>query len=572
MTLQRWTSAAAGCAVAAAFLLVPASPSAARPQGDSAAAEALTRAAGRAGLSVGELRERIDEDPTLEVTDEGRLRFAERALSAAEAAAPAPQPQAVAGPGETFALHSNPGAARTILLDFDGQRVADTAWNASGLPATTHPAWDPAGDGAAFSPAERTLVQDVWRRVAEDFAPFDVDVTTEDPGSAGLDRSSSSDQVYGVRMLITPSAAAQEQLCSVCGGLAYLDIFDLTNNGYRIGWVFTGPLQDNAKYIADAAAHEAGHTLGLSHDGKDDDAYDDGHGAWAPIMGAGYLRPVTHFSNGDYPGATNAEDDVALLTDQLGLRADEAGAGVADAAPLGGGTGTVTTRQDRDTFALGECTGPVAVTATPAETGANLDLRLSLLDETGAVLDSDDPAVTRVDSAVASGLGARVGVAADAEASASYYVRVDGVGYATPATGYSDYGSIGDYRIAVTGSCTGGAGAPGVSAETLDAAQVAAARVRLRAPRRARAWTRPTVRVAVRRTGDDGLQAASGRVRIRFGGQSLGTVRLDDGVATIRLPRLAPRRSRPVLRVAYRGNASTEAAHATKRLRVVRRR
>ena len=42
---------------------------------------------------------------------------------------------------------------------------------------------------AAFSDAELDVVQEVWARVAEDYAPYNIDVTTEDPGTAGLVRA-----------------------------------------------------------------------------------------------------------------------------------------------------------------------------------------------------------------------------------------------------------------------------------------------------------------------------------------------------------------------------------------------
>src|SRR5207253_2238246 len=76
----------------------------------------------------------------------------------------------------------------TIYLDFDGVDVtAESTWstNASLAPGT-YEGWDPMGDGPGLTDAERTAIQDIWARVAEDFAPFDVDVTTADPGDGAL--------------------------------------------------------------------------------------------------------------------------------------------------------------------------------------------------------------------------------------------------------------------------------------------------------------------------------------------------------------------------------------------------
>ncbi len=40
-------------------------------------------------------------------------------------------------------------------------------------------------------------IQYIWQRVAEDFAPFDVDVTTQVPPPEALTRTSSTDTVFG---------------------------------------------------------------------------------------------------------------------------------------------------------------------------------------------------------------------------------------------------------------------------------------------------------------------------------------------------------------------------------------
>ncbi|KAF6263053.1 hypothetical protein COO60DRAFT_1635476 [Scenedesmus sp. NREL 46B-D3] len=44
----------------------------------------------------------------------------------------------------------------------------------------------PDGDRSTFNAEELADIVAVWRAVAEDFAPFDVDVTTVDPGDAAL--------------------------------------------------------------------------------------------------------------------------------------------------------------------------------------------------------------------------------------------------------------------------------------------------------------------------------------------------------------------------------------------------
>jgi hypothetical protein len=61
------------------------------------------------------------------------------------------------------------------------------------------------------------------------------------------------------------------------------------------------------------ASHEAGHNVGLGHDGTASVGYCQGHGAWAPIMGVGYYRGISQWSKGEYAGANNTEDDHAVI-------------------------------------------------------------------------------------------------------------------------------------------------------------------------------------------------------------------------------------------------------------------
>ena len=84
------------------------------------------------------------------------------------------------------AFSSLPGANHTIYLDFDGHVTTGTAWNSSnGVTSIDSPAYSPAyssdADKANFSDAELTTIQQTWKRVAEDYAPFQVNVTTVAP-------------------------------------------------------------------------------------------------------------------------------------------------------------------------------------------------------------------------------------------------------------------------------------------------------------------------------------------------------------------------------------------------------
>ena len=61
------------------------------------------------------------------------------------------------------------------MLDFDGHSVNSTsAWGAFDAQP-----YDPDGNGVEFTAGEQAAIALVWAQVAEDYAPFDIDVTTE---------------------------------------------------------------------------------------------------------------------------------------------------------------------------------------------------------------------------------------------------------------------------------------------------------------------------------------------------------------------------------------------------------
>ena len=105
---------------------------------------------------------------------------------------------------DTFKLHSRPTASKTIYMDFDGFTAVGTSWNRSyNIQQIVSPAFDPAGNGAAFTDSELQTIQAAWQRVAADYAPFDVNVTTEDPGEEALVNTGGNDSRWGIRVVTT---------------------------------------------------------------------------------------------------------------------------------------------------------------------------------------------------------------------------------------------------------------------------------------------------------------------------------------------------------------------------------
>lgn len=351
---------------------------------------------------------------------------------------------------QTFNLHSKQGSKRTIYLNFKGATLSGTAWNTSTQPTITALPFDLDGVPYSFSTTELQRIQYIWQRVAEDFAAFDVNVTTEAPSPDRLSRSTTSDDTYGTTVLITKRTFYS---CS-CGGVAYLGVFDDTRDTYKPALVFYDALSGSEKYVAEAISHEAGHNVGLHHDGTSTTAYYTGHGsgttAWAPIMGVGYSKPLVQWSKGEYPNANNREDDyVVMASNGLVARADDHGNTIGAATRLTGvtasgvttfeGSGFIERASDVDAFSFVSGAGAISMTIRPAQRSPNLDLIAQLVDSTGATLVSANP----VDA-----FGATL--THNATNGGTFFVTVKGTGKGDLTTGYSNYGSLGEYSIAAT--------------------------------------------------------------------------------------------------------------------------
>ncbi|MFM8251777.1 MAG: zinc-dependent metalloprotease family protein, partial [Planctomycetota bacterium] len=349
------------------------------------------------------------------------------------------------------AFSSLPGANHTIYLDFDGHVTTGTSWNSSyGVTSINSPAYSTDTDTANFSSSELATIERVYRRVAEDFAPFQVNVTTVEPVVDDLLKSGSTDTRWGVRAVITKDVAFN---CG-CGGIAYIDSFNWSSD--TPVFVFnTGEVG-----VAEAASHEVGHSLGLSHDGTATAGYYQGHGtgatSWAPIMGVGYYVNVSQWDKGEYFGSNNngaganynkGPDDLAIITSYNGFsyKADAVGNSLATAAPLSvsgttvSASGVIEQRGDVDFYSFTTGAGAVTINLNPATLGANLDIKADLYDSTGTLVATSNP----VDA-----LNASFNLTL---AEGTYYLSVDGVGVGDPAlnppTGYTDYASIGQYSI-----------------------------------------------------------------------------------------------------------------------------
>ena len=359
-----------------------------------------------------------------------------------------------------FALHSKPGASKVYILDFDGHMISGTAWNNGAEASYSATPFDTDGNFNNVSEAERSAIHEIWHRIAEDFAPFDIDITTEEP--ATLTNTTG-------RLLITRNSDLNGKTMpySGSGGVAYVGVWGRADfpTYYSPALVYYNNLASQASYISEAASHEAGHNLNLSHDGQGTTTYYSGHGAgyvsWAPVMGVGYYNNVTQWSKGEYSGATQTQDDMAIIASRLAYRSDDHSANNSTATELviaadgsisvsnpqtdpsntiSSNKGIIETRSDVDTFTFLAGAGNIDISAFPAwdafyrssRRGANLDIELTLSDDSGVIATSNPSDNT--DARIVQSLPA-----------GRYYLKVSGVGSNTSP--YSDYGSLGQYFL-----------------------------------------------------------------------------------------------------------------------------
>jgi len=381
--------------------------------------------------------------------------------SAGDASADASEPPPVANapvPVSTPpAYNSKPGAARHIYLDFNGALVSGKAWSVKSGTTTWNSwncaAWSSDTDVTTFSDDEKADMRRVWERISEDYAPFDVNVTT-DVAYDSVNYIGNKNNVGW--LLFTSTTDKNGARCPHygVGGVAYLGVFGDGDffSAYQPAWVTPASASD----MAEAGSHEMGHNMGLSHDGKVNPSspYYSGHAgtssapSWGPIMGTGNLRNVSQWSKGEYSNSSEPQDDLAIISIKAPYRADDHGdtqaaSTVWISSPINQ-AGRVETTGNADYFRFSTAAGSVSFSANPyrcdtSTWGGNLDILLELYDSNQTLVASDNPATlatASISTTVAAG---------------TYYLVLKpaaaGNPLASTPSGYTTYGSLGQYTI-----------------------------------------------------------------------------------------------------------------------------
>ena len=341
-------------------------------------------------------------------------------------------------------LSSNSGAKVKLYLDFNGNFEA--SWGS--YKNVTTKVFDQDGDATTFSTSEISTIREIWARVAEDYAPFNIDVTTVDPGNFA----------NGAAVRLAIGGNYSDWFGQAAGGVAYVGGFN--KSASNTGYVFEDALGNGtARYVAEATSHEAGHLFGLLHqstwvNGQLQNEYNSGNSGWAPIMGVGYYSTRTTWFNGTSDvGANVYQDDVVLLTAAVGLRADDYSNSFSTPStlPVNGTSvnfaGLIGSRTDVDAFQFSTGGGTVNFQMNVAQFGNNLDGAIEIRNSAGNVISVSDPS---------NSFGASLSTNL---AAGSYFLVVRGSG----TFGNSSYGNLGQYTVTGTVPASSNVASPEVT-------------------------------------------------------------------------------------------------------------
>jgi hypothetical protein len=282
---------------------------------------------------------------------------------------------------------------KTLFLDFNGDFTASFGPYSN----ITTPAYDIDGDTSSFSTQEYANIEKIWSGVAEKYSPFNLNVTTVDPGNRNTGEVMAID-IGGDGAWYAPA-----------GGVSSINGF---TQGFTTGFAFPHWLGNgNPKYVIEAAAHESGHGFGLRHQSEysgstkvqeysDNDPATTGNTftaqPTAPIMGVSYYATRgTWWKGTSSISFFNIQDDLQVIsrtgafTNNFGYRPDDYTTATLVAVDTGFGIhahGVIENVTDVDAIVFHATGGVVELDADVHDLTPMLDLSMKVIDSNGNVI------------------------------------------------------------------------------------------------------------------------------------------------------------------------------------------
>ena len=281
-------------------------------------------------------------------------------------------------------FQSNPGAPKHLQLVFEG-----------GISDGKYTPFFSLDNEFGFNETEQALIEDIWAYVSEDYAPFEINVTTIDPRDGG--------EVFRVFIGGDGTEREDDPTSGVAPGHVSFTDGDPNNNdvyAFSDGIQAAFGVDDNlAARIGTTASHESGHGFDLNHkntvdsSGSQLEEYSSGNTPtdpgldWTPIMGGNLNTDRTIWAQASAPiiGTANSvrgDNDFSTLMLELGLRPEDhvlTHLGTASPGRMLTDIGLIRTINDRDVFSFTvTAAADYTIDLRVADVGANLDSILTL--------------------------------------------------------------------------------------------------------------------------------------------------------------------------------------------------
>ena len=340
---------------------------------------------------------------------------------------------------DPFALHSKPGSTNLLFLDFDGHDIMNTRWNGMKTAEFRATAFSLDDDFSSFSHRERAAISQIWYRVAAAYSAFNIDITTQDPGSFG--------PTVG-RVLITSHQDLDGRVMpfSDAAGAAYVGVWGAAS--YPVSspaLVYYNRLAARTIDIAEAVMHGLGHNLGLGNQGRiGEEPLRKPFGSWRELK---VIADQLGLRQDDHASETAAATALQVAVDGTLVAVNPATDSMTSATA---NRGVIEVVGDVDTFAFTSLGGPVELVVSPAwqrlagesNRDGNSGIKMALLDEDGKKRISDS--ADNHNQFIASELPA-----------GPYYLQVSGIGINSGAgvgmdkapSPHSGYPGLGQYLI-----------------------------------------------------------------------------------------------------------------------------